>query len=113
MKMINEQVSGYINQAPEEQREIMKRVREIVHEQVKGVKEEFKWSRPVFNKGTDFLYLKTAKSYITVGFFNFHKLDDPDNQLEGTGKNMRHIKVKKHDDLDEDLLKKWIEMLIS
>lgn len=113
MTIINEQVSGYINQAHDEQRKIMNRVRDIVHEHVKGVKEEFKWSRPVFNKDTDLLYMKTAKTYVTVGFFNFHKLDDPDNRLEGTGKDMRHIKVKNYNDLDENLLKKWLAMLTS
>ena len=91
----------------------MEKVREIVHDTVRGVREEYKWSRPVFSNGVDFLYLKTAKAYVTVGFFNFHKLDDPDNLLEGTGKDMRHIKIKKAEDVNEPLLRKWLERLTA
>ncbi len=109
---MNEQVSGYINQAPDEQRMIMESVRKIVHENVKGVKEELKWNRPVFSKDVVFLYLKSAKSYVTVGFFDFHKIDDPGNLLEGTGNNMRHIKVRNQNDIDEVLLKRWVKMLV-
>lgn len=112
-KVFNEQVSGYINQAPEEHRLIMEKVRRLVHDNVHGAKEEYKWSRPVFSKGIDFLYLKNSKSYVTVGFFNFHKLDDPDHLLEGTGKDMRHIKVKQQHDLNESLLSRWLIKLTS
>lgn len=33
------------------------------------------------------------KGHINLGFFYGAKLDDPANLLEGTGKNMRHVKV--------------------
>ena len=105
---MNEMVTDYINKAPDEQKRIMNIIRQLIHENVKKVQEEFKWSRPVFGKEKDFAYLKTAKAYVTLGFFNFQKLDDPDNLLEGTGKDMRHIKLKSADTMDRDLLKKWI-----
>jgi hypothetical protein len=108
---MNEQVSGFINEAPTEQREIMETVRKIIHEAVPGVQEEFKWSRPVFTKGKDFAYFKTAKGYVTVGFFQSQKLDDPDGLLEGTGKDMRHIKIRKPGDLNPELLGKWFRLL--
>jgi hypothetical protein len=105
---MNEQITDYINNAPDEQKRIMEIVRGIIHENVPGVREEFKWSRPVFGKEKDFAYLKAAKAYVTLGFTNFKKLDDPDNLLEGTGKDMRHIKLKTADSIDRDLLRKWM-----
>jgi hypothetical protein len=105
---MNKQVTEYIIQAPDQQKKIMEIVRQLIHENAGQVQEEFKWSRPVFRKEKDFAYLKTAKAYVTLGFFNFQKLDDPDNLLEGTGKDMRHIKLKSADSIDKDLLKKWI-----
>ncbi len=47
---------------------IMEIVRQLIHENVPGVREEFKWSRPVFSKKKGFAYLKTAKEYVTLGF---------------------------------------------
>ena len=105
---MNEQVTDYINKAPEEQKKIMNIVRQLIHENVNDVREEFKWSRPVFRKEKGFAYLKSAKTYVTLGFSNYQKLDDPENMLEGTGKDMRHIKLKLADTMDHDLLKKWI-----
>jgi hypothetical protein len=105
---MNEQITDYINTAPDEQKRIMNVVRQLIHDNVTGVREEFKWSRPVFGKEKDFAYLKTAKAYVTLGFFNFQKLDDPGNLLDGTGKDMRHIKLRSAGSIDMDLLKKWI-----
>ncbi len=108
MKQMNEQITDYINNAPDEQKRIMNVVRQLIHENVPGVREEFKWSRPVFSKKKGFAYLRTAKEYVTLGFSDFHRLDDPGNLLEGTGKDMRHIKLRSADTMDKDLLKKWI-----
>src|SRR5690554_8009706 len=107
MKIRNEQVTGYINQASDEQRKIMETVQDLLHDSIQGVREKFKWSRPVFNNGTDLVYFKTAKSYVTVGFFNFNKLSDSDSLLEGNGKDMRHIKIRKHEEVNKELLKRW------
>jgi len=106
--MLNEQVSAYITEAPAEQKAIMETLRQLIHDTVPQVVENFKWSRPVFSTNKDFAYLKTAKGYVTLGFFQFGKLNDPKNLLEGTGKDMRHIKIKKGADIDKELLKEWL-----
>ena len=41
-----------------------------------------------------FGYVNVFKSHTNVGFFYGAHLDDPAGLLEGTGKNMRHVKVK-------------------
>lgn len=110
---MNAQVSGYIAQAPEEQRKIMEAVRRLVHAHVKGAREEFKWSRPIFATTKDFAYLRTSKAYVTFGFYQAGPLDDPDGRLEGTGKNMRHIKLRTLADVDAALLKKWLKALTT
>ena len=104
---MNEQVTAYINNAPAEQEEIMIQLRSLLHSTVTDVQEDFKWSRPVFRKKHDFAYLKTAKAYVTLGFFQFQNLNDPDGLLEGTGKDMRHIKIKKQGDIKPALLQEW------
>ena len=41
-----------------------------------------------------FGYVNTFKSHVNVGFFHGATLADPARLLEGTGKNMRHVKLK-------------------
>lgn len=107
---MNSQVNDYIEKAPMEQQQIMEEIRKLVHESVPTATEEFKWSRPVFRATKDFAYLKTAKAYVTLGFMNFQKLHDEHNRLEGTGKDMRHIKIKNKKDIDPELLREWFKV---
>ncbi len=109
---MNEQITQYINAANNEQKEIMTSVRSIIHAHVKDVKEEFKWSRPVFKTTEIFAYLQSNKNHVNLGFYkDLDKLDDPNGLLEGTGKNMRHIKLKSVSDIDPELLRQWFLVL--
>ncbi len=111
--MNQQQVTDYIEDAPEDQKKIMETIRKIIHESVNGCEENYKWSRPVFSKGHDFAYLQKTKNHITLGFMNYAKIDDRDNQLEGTGKDMRHIKVKGITDIQPKKLKEWFMAVSS
>ncbi len=105
---MNAQVTDYISKAPKEQQDIMNAIRSLLHQSVESVIEEFKWSRPVFKKGKDFAYLQANKNHVNLGFYqDFQKLNDPKGLLEGTGKMMRHIKLKTTNDIDSKLLKEW------
>lgn len=106
---MNPQVTDYIQNAPEEQKAIMESLRELVHQHVLSVQESFKWSRPVFSIDKDIAYFKTAKSYVTFGFMQAEKLTDNLYRLEGTGKDMRHIKIRKLADIDKALLSHWLK----
>src|SRR5690554_3200210 len=108
---MNEQVTKYISEAPEEQKKIMEKIRTIIHQEVPSVMENFKWSRPVFSTDTDFAYFKSAKAYLSFGVFKYDKIKEDAHLLEGTGKDMRHIKIKKLDDLRPEVIKKWIQQI--
>jgi hypothetical protein len=41
-----------------------------------------------------FGYVNVFKSHVNVGFFLGAELDDPAGLLQGTGRRMRHVKVK-------------------
>lgn len=104
---MNEKVSQYIQQAPPGQQRIMETIRNLLHAHVPGLVEDFKWNRPVYAAGKEFAYLKTAKSYVTLGFDNGASLDDPERMLEGEGKNMRHIKIRNAEEINEQQLLAW------
>src|SRR5690554_6763331 len=109
---MNAQVTDYINTAPAEQKEIMEQIRKLIHQNVPGASEEFKWSRPIFKTDKEFAYLQANKNHVNLGFYKgFEKLNDPNRLLEGTGKTMRHIKLRKIEDVDEKLLSEWFKTL--
>lgn len=85
----------------------MELLRNLLHTTLPNIKEEWKWSRPVFCTTKDVAYLKLAKGYVTLGFFKFQKLEDAANSLQGTGKDMRHIKLKSVQDINKAVLQKW------
>lgn len=55
-------------------------------------------------KDVPFVYVNVFKAHVTVGFFNGADLKDPAKLLEGSGKRMRHVKVKPGAPLDTKAL---------
>jgi hypothetical protein len=57
------------------------------------------WGLPTFEAKQPFAYFMVAKKHVTLGFLYGNSLDDPNNLLEGTGKDLRHVKLRTADDL--------------
>ncbi len=51
-----------------------------------------------------FAYVNAFTAYVNVGFFRGAELADPATLLEGTGKYMRHVKVRPDGDIDAKAL---------
>ncbi len=56
-----------------------------------------------------FAYVNAFKAHVNVGFFRGAEIADPDGLLEGTGKFMRHVKLRPEDDIDARALMMLIE----
>lgn len=56
-----------------------------------------------------FGYVNAFKAHVNVGFFRGAELADPKNLLEGTGKLMRHVKLKPDREVDATALTKLIK----
>ncbi|RYV04181.1 hypothetical protein SOPP22_00085 [Shewanella sp. OPT22] len=74
--------------------QIMDELRALIFEVTPDVNESIKWSRPVYSVNGDCFYLQPNKAHVNLGFFNFDKITVGAEHLEGTGKNMRHVKLK-------------------
>jgi len=55
-----------------------------------------------------FAYVNAFKAHANVGFFHGAALADPAGLLEGTGKRMRHVKLRPEADVNEAALAKLI-----
>ena len=56
-----------------------------------------------------FAYVNAFRAHVNVGFFRGAEIADPGNLLEGTGKFMRHVKLKPERDVDATALLSLIE----
>ena len=56
-----------------------------------------------------FAYVDAFTAHVNVGFFQGATLDDPKGLLEGTGKFMRHVKIRPGRPVDETALRALIE----
>jgi hypothetical protein len=51
-----------------------------------------------------FAYVNAFTAHASVGFYHGASLPDPAGLLEGSGKHMRHVKLRPGDDIDVDAL---------
>ena len=56
-----------------------------------------------------FAYVGAFKAHVSVGFFGGAELADPAGLLEGTGKFMRHVKLRPDQDIDARALRALVE----
>ena len=56
-----------------------------------------------------FAYVNVFKAHVNVGFFRGAEIADPEGLLEGTGKFMRHVKLRPERNVDATALMKLIE----
>lgn len=56
-----------------------------------------------------FAYVGAFKAHVNVGFFRGAELDDPAGLMEGTGKYMRHVKLRPSQSIDATALTQLIQ----
>ena len=81
---------------------VIRALRTFVRRIAPQLQESVKWGNGCWVQGkVPVAYLYSAPDYVQFGFFRGSELDDPDGLLEGDGKFVRHIKVRKRTDIDE------------
>lgn len=106
---LGEKADAYFAAIPEPFRAIAARVRKIVRGAAPDASEEIKWGMPVYSQDGLLCYVRFRGGYVTLGFYESGRgLDDPDGLLEGTGENMRHVKIRGPKDVRPDLFARWV-----
>ncbi len=75
--------------------------------------EAIKWGNPTYEKDGKVCYLAAGNGYISLGFFNGASLSDPDGRIEGTGKKMRHVKVRSLADVNAEQIAAWVREAVA
>ncbi|NOT28558.1 MAG: DUF1801 domain-containing protein [Acidobacteria bacterium] len=89
------------DQAPRN-RTLIRALRQFVARTAPRLQESVKWGNGCWLQGkTPVAYVYSAPDHVQFGFFNGSALKDPKRLLNGAGKFVRHVKVRKRSDIDE------------
>ena len=101
-------IDEYVEKAGK-QKGVVKGLRALVKKTLGGSEEYVNpWKIPSFDSDGTVCGFMTGKEHVTFIFLRGAALPDPEGLLEGTGKSVRHVKVRTVEDLKRPALKKLI-----
>jgi hypothetical protein len=101
-------ITDYVNKAGKFEG-VTKAVRALMKKAVKGVEEYVNpWKIPSFDSNGPLCCFMVGKEHVTFAFMRGALLSDPEKLLEGTGKGVRHVKLRSVADVKNPGVKKLI-----
>ncbi len=85
-------------------------LRSLIRKAVPDATECIKWGTPNYEKDEPICSIRSGKDFVALQFGPIGtSLEDPEGLLEGTGKAMRHVKIRSGTDLKKQLFTSWIK----
>lgn len=101
-------IDEYVEKAGK-QKDVVKGLRALVKRTIAGCEEYVNpWKIPSFDANGTVCGFMTGKEHVTFIFLRGVALPDPEGLLEGTGKSVRHVKVRTVADVKRPALKKLV-----
>ena len=105
---MNKEVTDYIEKQKLPQKEICKKLRNIILETFPDIKEEMKLGVPWYNGK---YYIVALKDHVNLGF-SLKGLSKEEIELfEGGGRTMKHIKIRSLNEIDENKIVKLLKVV--
>ena len=99
----------YLDDQPARSRSIIRALRRFVKRAQPELQESVKWGNGCWVKGkVPVCYVYSAPDYVQFGFLRGSALKDPRGLLEGNGQYVRHVKVRKPSDINEDVFQAFL-----
>jgi hypothetical protein len=93
-------VDGFLKELDPERRKLVEKLRALVKRTAPEAEETIKWGNITYIlDGKNLNWFIAYKDHIDFGFFQGASLKS--DRLEGTGKGLRHIKVRELSDIDD------------
>ena len=108
-------VDSYFKEQPPEKRALLEKLRALVAKGVPGADASIKWGVPFYQlKGKNVCSLAAFKDHVGINFFaSPDVLVDPGKKLEGGGKTMRMLKVRRAEDIDSASILRWLKATVT
>jgi hypothetical protein len=108
-KRTKEKKSPYLRNENPELQKVARALRSFVKGIVPGAQETVNaWGIPTFEAPDPFCFYMAGKKHVTFGLHFATSLEDPEGLLEGTGKNIRHVKLRTVADLEQKGLRELL-----
>jgi len=107
-------IDAWLNEQAEELGSIARKWFDAMRKCGNGVRELMHDGCPVVClMDAPFAYVNVFRAHVNVGFFHGAELEDPARLLQGTGKRMRHVKLKPDTAIDPADLRALIDAAYS
>ncbi len=107
--MTNKKVDEYINKQKSSQKEICRKLRQLIFDTFPDMEEEMKWGVPAYGDGK--YYIVALKDHVNLGF-SLKGLTKNDYDLfDGGGKTMRHIEIASLKNIDTKRIIKLLKLV--
>lgn len=103
--MVARDVDAYVARLDPPVRVLVEALRCLVREAAPEAAESLKWGMPCYDQKGLLCTIHPARGYARLQFFHGASLPDPARLLEGTGKGMRHVKVRSADGMPSDAMR--------
>jgi hypothetical protein len=106
-------VEDYIASLTGWQRDVARELRKLIKSTTSSLKEEVKWGWPCYTSGgknvCGFMHMRETVNFV---LYRGADLKDPDDLIEGTGRSMRHVKLRSLADLRKKAFQSFIKETI-
>lgn len=96
-----------------EQRAIVRSLRTLILETGPDLEEKVKWRNPTYTRKGNVAWLILYQDHVDLGFFKGTSMKDPKKLLEGSGKGLRHVKIREKADIKPADFKALIQEAIA
>ena len=102
-------IKEYIEKQKSPQKEICLKLREIILKTFPDIKEETKWGALTFSDGK--FYIGALRDHVNMGFSIIGLTEKEIALFEGSGKTLRHIKIKTLKDINQKRIVKLLKIV--
>jgi len=102
----------YIEKLNSPLKEVVKILRKIVTNYSSDIKEEIKWSVPTYSINKNICSIVAHKKHVNFQIFRGAHIKDS-QKLEGTGKDMRHLKLSTVGEVEEANVEKYLKQAVE
>ena len=86
---------AFFANTPDVWKPVVTELRKVVRKLAPNLVEAMKYGMPQYTKDKHtVVYIMPAADHVNLGFYDGVDLDDPKELLDGTGKRLRHVKVR-------------------
>ena len=103
----------FLEKIPVGHHDLIRALDDLIMRAVPALRSSIKWGNLTYRYHQNICAIVSHKYYINLQFWNGNHLNDPQNLLTGTGKNMRHIRISNIDDLEPEYIVQLVRQAVD